>query len=110
MNTLRAFRKYTWAIKIFSINQFLGLIFCFLVSPRLVGEGVTLLDPDVCRAAGRALYESGRYDLIERAPLSYVGLKAYTSQDLEQLYAVPRTNQQTRYPKIKHSCARSLRR
>ena len=77
MASKKAFRKYTWSIIIFSINLFLGSIFASWF-PHDWSAGITLLDPDGYGTAGRMLYESGRYDLIEKAPL-YPGFIAFVS-------------------------------
>lgn len=57
-----------WAILLFVLCLTVSLLFCFVFSPRLMGT-TTGLDPDGYGSAGRALYETGRFDSIEKAPL-----------------------------------------
>jgi len=68
-----------WAALLFVLNLVLALAFCFVVFPRLVGSGVTTFDPDGYGSAGRVLYETGRFDSIEKAPLypAFVALVSF---------------------------------
>ena len=65
----RLFHPTQWACFLFAINLALCLGFCFVAFPRLVGGDVAALDPDGYGEAGRVLYETGRFDSIEKAPL-----------------------------------------
>jgi 4-amino-4-deoxy-L-arabinose transferase-like glycosyltransferase len=65
----RGLRPGGWAACLFVLNLALGLAFCFAVFPHLIGSGLTLLDPDGYGSAGRALYETGRLDAVDKAPL-----------------------------------------
>ena len=68
-----------WLLLLFALNLALSLAFCFTISPRLTGSGVTLLDPDGYGNAGRVLYETGRLDSLTRAPLypAFVALVSF---------------------------------
>jgi len=68
-----------WAALLFALNLALGLAFCFVVFPRLSGSGVTTFDPDGYGRAGCVLYETGRFDSIEKAPLypAFVALVSF---------------------------------
>jgi 4-amino-4-deoxy-L-arabinose transferase-like glycosyltransferase len=68
-----------WSILLFALNLALSVAFCFVVSPRLMSGGVVLLDPDGYGSAGRALYETGRFDSIVKAPLypAFVALVSF---------------------------------
>jgi len=63
---------------LFVLNLALSLTFCFVVFPELMSSGATLLDPDGYGKAGKALYETGRFDSIEKAPL-YPAFVAFVS-------------------------------
>ncbi len=69
MNLRRVSHPWNWSGLLFALNLAFGLTFCFVISPRLIGNGITLLDPDGYGNAGRTLYETGRFDSIEKAPL-----------------------------------------
>ena len=69
MSECRIHQSRWWATLLFALNLVLGLAFCFIVFPHLLGHGVTKLDPDGYGRAGRVLYETGRFDSIEKAPL-----------------------------------------
>lgn len=81
MNGRRISPHLKWSLFLFTLNLALGLAFCFVLFPRLVGSGVTLLDPDGYGGTGRVLYESGRFDSIEKAPLypAFVALVSFLS-------------------------------
>ena len=53
---------------LFFLNLVLNLVFCLVIFPRLMSD-TTGLDPDGYGSAGRALYETGRFESITQAPL-----------------------------------------
>jgi len=78
MSMSRSSDHLNWSILLFALNLVLSLTFCFVISPRLMDSGVTLLDPDGYGRAGQVWYETGRFDSIEKAPLypAFVALVA----------------------------------
>ena len=70
--------RLNWSMLLFALNLTLSLVFCFVISPWLMGSGITLLDPDGYGRAGQVWYETGRFDSIEKAPLypAFVALVA----------------------------------
>lgn len=79
MSSRPAARYRNWPLLIFVLNLILGLVFCFILSPRLIGSGITLLDPDGYGVTGRMLYETGRFDSLTKAPLypAFVALVSF---------------------------------
>ena len=74
-------RQVRWSLLCFAINFLLGLFFCFIISPRLIGSGLTVLDPDGYGADGIRLYETGQITTIDKPPLypAWVALVAWLS-------------------------------
>jgi 4-amino-4-deoxy-L-arabinose transferase-like glycosyltransferase len=57
-----------WMAALGGLHFLLALGFCFVVFPRL-GETTSGLDPDGYGHLGRVLYETGRFDSIDKPPL-----------------------------------------
>lgn len=78
MSMPRSSDHLNWSILLFALNLALSLTFCFVIFPRLMDSGITLLDPDGYGRAGQIWYETGRFDSIEKAPLypAFVALVA----------------------------------
>jgi glycosyltransferase involved in cell wall biosynthesis/MFS family permease len=69
MRSHQSICRPSWAIILFALSLTLALLFCFVLSPRLIGSGITVLDPDGYGSAGRVSYETGRFDSVTKAPL-----------------------------------------
>jgi len=65
----KMYLKNYWPWMLLFVNLAVGLIFCFLIFPRLVGNSVTQIDPDGFGKAGRIWYETGSFNSVEKAPL-----------------------------------------
>jgi 4-amino-4-deoxy-L-arabinose transferase-like glycosyltransferase len=68
------------ALALFAVGLLASLLFCRLIYPRL-GEASSGIDPDGYGAAGQALYTTGRFQVIDKAPLypAFIALVAHAS-------------------------------
>ena len=75
-----ALQRRSWDFALFSLHLALGLIFCFVIFPR-IGEATSGIDPDGYGHLGRLWYTTGRFDSIEKAPLypAFIALIAWLS-------------------------------
>jgi len=78
MSRWRLSQPLKWASLLLTLNLACSLAFCFVAFPRMADAGVTVLDPDGYGEAGRVLYQAGRFDSVEKAPL-YPAFVAFVS-------------------------------
>ncbi len=73
-----ALRRRSWDLALFGLHLALGLIFCFVIFPR-IGEATSGIDPDGYGHLGQLWYTTGRFDSIEKAPLypAFIALIAW---------------------------------
>lgn len=70
-----------WILLIFSLNLALSLFFCFVISPQLTENGITLVDPDGYGSAGLWLYENRNFPGVDKPPLypAWIALVSWIS-------------------------------
>jgi 4-amino-4-deoxy-L-arabinose transferase-like glycosyltransferase len=73
-------REQVQALILFATGLLASLLFCRLVYP-LLGEASSGIDPDGYGAAGQALYATGQFQAIDKAPLypAFIALVALVS-------------------------------